>query len=129
MIAIAIVAVLIWGEKMRRLRVIYLERAAAYKREAELWLRGVKMSEAEVASNRASLAKYEREAADVEADPGIRRRAKESAELDRWSVNHSLVEFNNRTNYYTEARRLEHKYERAAKYPWQPITLDPPPPW
>lgn len=129
MIVIAIVAVLIWGEKMRRLRAEYLERAAAYKREADFWHLGVKKSEDGVASTKASLAEHGREAADVVKDPAVRRNAEAFAEFDRWTLNHALADLHKRTTYYNEAARLERKYERAARYPWFPVSFDPPLSW
>ena len=99
MVAVAVAALLLGGEVLRRKRSAYLNRSNA--EAASGW--GL-LTSAEI---------YER-AIRTSADPSVAARYRRRAGLDRELA-----------VYHDGLRR---KYERAVRYPWLPVEPDPPMP-
>ena len=99
MVAVAIVALLLGGDVLRRKRSGYLARAdAEAARELE---------------SRAKVKVYEG-AIETSAAPSVAEGYRHRVEMYRDEANHH--------------GRLRRKYARAARYPWLPVEPDPPEP-
>ena len=127
MVVVAIAAVLIWGEKMRRLRGVYLDKVAKFGYEEFFRLEEMKRAEALVVEEAGNIAKVERMSREACIDAVDRRNLLEV--LDTCSRRHDRAIESLRLcrGWYGSSRQLRLKYERASCFPWQSISFDPNP--
>ena len=120
MIVVAIVAVLIWGEKMRQLRVNYLTRAERYADERKYWLREIGQMEINIA-NWKELKGIEGRLQSI-GPMNPQDRIKLDREIQLW-IDDGSKDAKLRREWYNAAVRLELIYRHAASYPWRTIKL------
>jgi hypothetical protein len=126
MIVVAIVAIALGGEMMRRRWVAYRDMAASCAR-FEAHLLAVAEEEQSLAAFHKRQAKElkDRAKADKE-DTGRRQTLERTAERETWfatETSAAAAYWRKRAAYYG---RLENKHRRAAARPWQSVKSDPP---
>ncbi len=127
LVAVAIVALVCGAEALRRRRSIYRREQSAWSRLKNWAARDVerydRWEEQSLRGMREMQALYERfrelDGARRARDES-RRQSEEAAEYHGRAVRERAL-----IQYYS---RMEAKYERAARYPWLPVTPDPPDP-